>query len=168
MATNPDLRDYSDAQKQTVLGIWAHDGDAPALVAAMDAHAGWQGLAWRAWATACARSGAEERACGIVANHAAKPEVPPPSRAAARPLADWQSDAARSPRDPVAALGLCRALRAAKDGDAALAALHRTTVQPGCPAYFFYLEATQAAEIGRWPQAWTAWSRYLEKTLPEQ
>ena len=161
---NPDLRGFSDAQRQAFLRIWGEEGDAPAMVAAMDAHPAWQPSAWRWWATACGRADMAERACGIAARFASKPGIPPVSAAGARTLAEWQNQTYRAPGDPVAALELYRAERAAGDGQAALAALHRLSVQPGCPPYFFYLEAVQAAEVGQWTAGWEAWRRYLEKT----
>ena len=66
------------------------------------------------------------------------------------------------PGDLTVALRLYRARLAAGDTPGALTALHAVTIHPGCPAYFYYLEAKLATEAGRWPTAWDAWQRYLD------
>ena len=161
---DPDLKEFDDAQKQAFLHFWQQGGDAAALVAALENHPGWQAFGWRAWAAACAELGQQQRACAIAAGHATKPVIPPAPVGVTRPLGELQGDASRSPKDPVAALQLYFAEMTAGDKGAALAALHRITLEPGCPPYFFYLAACRAGELGQWKDAWEAWEKYLEKT----
>ena len=163
---DPDLRAFNDVEKRTVLGLWASMGDAAAMDKATEAHPDWQRAGWRWWASACARISQEERACGIATRFAAPPRVPPAAAGAVRPLGELQTEAQQSPSDPGAALRLYRAQRAVGDGYAAMDTLDRFLAQPGCPTYFFYLAALQAAELQHWGQAWEAWQQYLEKTEP--
>ena len=81
-----------------------------------------------------------------------------------RPLAELQSDALRSPGDPVAALQLYFAQLSAGDREGAFQALHRIALRPDPPMYFFYLEALEAEGIGKWDAGWAAWEKYLAKT----
>ena len=165
VSNNPDLTGFNDTQKATLFRHWARTDDGHALDAAMAAHPAWQKIGWRWWATACGKIGQEEQACGIARRYASSPRIPPTlSGTAMRPLADLEGEVARAPKDPAAALQLYRAQRAAGDSEAALRSLHRITVQRGCPPYFYYLEALQAAEVGQWVAGWDAWGQYLEQT----
>ena len=161
LAANPDLNGYDNRQRARLFGLWRED-DA-GLAAAMEAHPAWQRAGWRRWLTALAGLGALERACGVAAQFAPKPAVPPDApEADRRSLAELQDAAFRSPGNPTVALRLYRARLAAGDAPGALSALRAVTARPGCPAYFHYLEATLAAGAGRWPTAWDAWQRYLD------
>lgn len=164
MAANPDLQGLDDPGRRALFRLWAERGDPATLSAAMLAHPAWQPLGWRWWAQACAASDELEGACRVATRFAARPVVPPPPQGRARSLAELQSETALVPKDPVAGLALYRAQLAAGNPPGALGALHRLTIQPGCPAYFFYLEASLAGEAGQWQVGWAAWRQFIDKT----
>ncbi len=165
LAADPDLNGYTDRQRARLFRSWRED-DA-GLAAAMEAHPAWQRAGWRRWANALAGLDAVDRACKIAARFAPRPVVPPEAPGAdRRSIAELQAAALRSPGDLTVALQLYRARLAAGDASGAATALHAVTTRPGCPAYFYYLEANAATDAGRWPTAWEAWQRYLD-AVPE-
>ena len=164
LSTDPDLQRLSDRQKTRFFQSWALRGEPRALAAAMDAHPAWQPLGWRAWADARARdgqSGSLQAACGIAARFAPKPEWPTLPASPKRSLEELRQDVAAGEPEPAQTLALYAAEKAAGDPTGALEALRQATSRPGCPAYFFRLEAEAASELGQWSVAWEAWQKYL-------
>ena len=162
LAADPELRRYDDRGRARLFCLWANDPAALTLV--MESHPAWQPVGWRCWARACASAGQTERACGIAAQFAPKPPVPPETPEH-RSVMELRAVAAASPGDPGAALRLARAQSAAGDRPGALKTLHAAAARPGGPSYFHYLEATAAAAASQWTTGWEAWARYLE-TVP--
>ena len=164
LGTDPDLQRLSDRQKTRFFQGWALRGEPSPLVAGMEAHPAWQPLGWRAWADARARDGQPESlqaACGIAARFAPEPELPALAASPKRSLDELRRDVAAGDPEPAQTLALYAAEKAGGDQTGALEALRQATSRPGCPAYFFCLEAEAAAELGRWNVAWGAWQKYL-------
>ena len=161
LQADPDLQQLTAGQKTLFFRAWAQYGDAAGLAAQMKQRPQWQPWGWRWWADACARSGADEEACRIVARFAAPPVVPGPGEGESLARAELEQQAAAAPGDAALALRLYRAQKLAGDLPAALSALRRISAVPGAPAYFFYLQAVTAADAGDWPGSWEAWQEYL-------
>jgi O-antigen ligase len=160
LAADPDLRRLDDAQKTRFFRIWAQRGDPRALAAQMAGRPDWQKLGWRWWADALARGGDEREACAVAARFAPSPNLPPKPDATRTP-AELLSDSNRAPGDPFLSLQLYFA-RSTLGNSAVLSAIRKTTARPGCPRYFYRLDAELSAENGEWRRAWEAWQRYLQ------
>ena len=161
---DPGLGRLDDAQKRMFFEMWTLRGDARSLASGMEAFPAWQSLGWRNWAEACAQVQAFDQACRIVQTHAAKPKLPAGSAVAGgeegggKPPLSVEPTAADEPGD---ALKRYQAQMAAGDKAAALTTVQRMTTQPGCPAYFYYLEASLETEAEHWNVGWAAWQKYL-------
>ena len=161
LRTDPDLRKLSPAQQTRFFEFWAGRGDDAELIARMARRPDWQQLGWRWWADACARTGAYEQACGIATRFVSPPVVPRLADVELAPRSELEQEAAASPGDAALALRLYAAARKADDLRGALAALRRIDAVSTAPAYFHYLEAQTAAELGDWNGSWNAWTDYL-------
>ena len=169
LSADPELRRLNDAQKTRFFQGWALRGEPRSLVDGMEAQPTWQPLGWRAWADARARDGKPESlqaACGIAARFAPKPELPTLAVPEKQSLAELRREAASGEPEPAQVLALYAAEKAAGNDVGALEALRQAAARAGCPAYFFYLEAGLATELGQWSLAWEAWQKYLS-TVPE-
>ncbi len=162
LRVDPDLAKLDGPQRTRFFRVWALNGDPQTLSASMTSHPAWQLPGWRWWAEARGRAGTLEawrEACQIVAPRLPKPDVP--ALEDTRTLAQLQRAAAGNADDTASGLALYRAQRAAADPAGALLTLHRITRRTDAPAYFSYLEAQLAMEIGEWKTGWEAWERYL-------
>jgi hypothetical protein len=162
---NPDLDQLSAGQKTKFFRFWAQRGDSALLAETIARHPAWQRLGWRWWAEACARNGGLEQACGIASRFAPKPVLPSVAdiQAAAGGL-ELSDYVAPIPGDTALALKEYVTDRKAGDLPHALTTARRITVSAAGPAYFHYLEADTAAELGDWTASWKAWQDYLAAT----
>ena len=160
---DPGLQRLDDAQKRTFFEMWALRGDALSLVVGMEAFPAWQSLGWRNWAEASAQVHTLDQACRIVQTHVAKPELPKEMAMVGGEEGQVKSPllAASVVDEPNDALKRYGAQMASGDRAAALTTVQRMTSQPGCPGYFYYLEATLETEAGSWDVGWAAWQKYL-------
>lgn len=156
---DPSLQSLSESERNAVFVAWAQHGDVEELIRELERSADWRRVGWRVLARYYAERKDHQRACEIAFAHLAEPALP--RRQAESPAqTELQRRLLLNPGDFASAYALSSAQLAAGQRIEALETLRRIQAHPGAPAYFAYLEARTAAELGEWEQAWAALLRY--------
>jgi tetratricopeptide (TPR) repeat protein len=154
LAANPGFEGVNPHLVRDFFDAWVQRGDAAKLAAAWPEHPEWEALAWRAHATALARTGLFDAAVTE-----AFQEIPPPPQPPASPLPplrDALGEFLMRPQDAFAGIQLYQAQVAAGRNDEALNTLQTVARLPDAPPFVRYLLARQLSAAGRSQDAWNA------------
>ncbi len=159
LSHDPNLDNFSAAQKARVLSLWAERGDLGELVRTVETHPGWRAVAWSGLAHYYAGQ-KDFRGAAEILHQYAPPPILPPTEATAS-LEQLQQKFYAAPNDYGVGVALYQAqMRAGKIDDALNTARHFTEMA-GSPVYFHFLEAEGWHAKQDWERAWNAWSAFL-------
>ena len=152
LARYPGLAGLNKAQIRHFLHQWQQKGDTQELIAYLQKHPGLKDLGWQVLAKDLAASGKFEEAYRLAAKH-----LPSPARSASLTASDVPSlerAVVLNPIDPLPAVELYYAQRAAGDLKAARKTLERAIQLPQSPAFLSREMASVLAESGDARAAW--------------
>lgn len=155
---DPDLATMSAAEKATLFKHWAERGDPTELVRAVESHREWTKYAWKPLAKNLARQNNFQAAVEMTRQHADKPVLPPVSQGSS--IDQLRQALHANPDSYAIGFQLYSAQMEKGQIDEALMTVRHFTDLPGCPAYFYFLEAEAWAEKKNWERAWKAFEKY--------
>jgi tetratricopeptide (TPR) repeat protein len=161
---DPDLEKWNPVQKRRLFGQWNRFGDREKLAAELLARPGWQESGWLTLAEIHAAKGDYRLALDIASAHLESPAAP--RLVDRRPIEDLRTAFTLNETDVSAGLRLYNAESVQDNREAALAALEKVALLPGCPDYAYYLLSKEREKAGRLEDAWQSLSHYFSKQPP--
>lgn len=157
LQADPELRSLTDAQKLALFRLWAASDDA-GMMTRVEGNPGWRKFAWRQIAKYRASHGDLEGACASVFQFMPPPAFPVTT--ARENIRELNRRLVLHPNDFLAGYELCRALMEQKNDAMAMQVVRDLKMIPGCPGYFFYIEADLAFRLRDFSAAWESLQKY--------
>jgi hypothetical protein len=158
LKSDPDLRSLPEEEQAALFASWIQKGDVNDLQARFAKNPAWQRSGWRAVAEYSAAQNDFEAASKIAFKGLSKPVLP--KLAITDTIQKLQRRLLLNPADYPAAYALYEAEIKKGRKDEVLAMLQDVTLLPGCPPYFYFLEADLHAGRREWQECWTALKAY--------
>ncbi|MFN2508048.1 MAG: O-antigen ligase family protein [Chthoniobacterales bacterium] len=157
LEVKPHLQEMTSAQKARLFSLWAERGDLAHLGSFTQERPELLEFAWRGVANHQASKRDFRGACETTARFAVRPALPQVESASVEQL---QKRLFSNPNNYEVGFALYQQQMQEGKTDDALITLRRLSEQPGCPAYFHFLEAEAWAAKQEWERAWNAWRTY--------